>query len=108
MIGFTHLSEAARELEEAAHNLDDAYIAANHGDVINQCKETALFISGLLGLHISFTDPPASDGDSEVAEFGAEDGDVLEFEANDGEDVLEFGADDEEVLEFTPAEGGDQ
>ncbi len=129
MIGFTQLSEEARKLEEAAHNLDDAYITANHGTVVDQCKETALFISGLLNLNITFADSPADGSESGVLEFNAADGDVLEFGASGDEviefsaseedekseygkdsdaDALEFGADDEEVLEFTPAEGGDQ
>lgn len=128
MIGFTQLSEEARKLEEAAHNLDDAYITANHGTVVDQCKETALFISGLLNLNITFADSPADGSESDVLEFNAADGDVLEFGASGDEVIefsaseedekseygkdsdagaLEFGADDE-VLEFTPAEGGDQ
>ncbi len=82
MIGAMTLSDQAKELEDAAKNEQEAYITANHEDVMKYYETVS---EGILQW------------------LGVEDG------PNDGDDVLEFAPEEQtpaedEVLEFAPEE----
>ena len=120
-IGCMDFSDRAFEMEKAAKDGNEKYIADNHDEVMEEFAGIRDVVVDALGLEIPKAGSPAGGGkvpgsassssaSEEVLEFGpAGGGEVLEFGPSGG-DVMEFAPSSsasEEVLEFASSGGSE-
>ena len=103
MIGVMGLSDEALKLENAADNVDEAYITENHSRVMDLYSETSEKIAAALGIAAPAMEDD-SDASDDVMEFaaGSSDDDVMEFSPDSSDEVMEFGPSSDDVMEFAP------
>ena len=103
MIGVMGLSDEALKLENAADNVDEAYITENHSRVMDLYSETSEKIAAALGIAAPAMEDD-SDASDDVMEFdaGSSDADVIEFSPDSSDEVMEFGPSSDDVMEFAP------
>ena len=103
MIGVMGLSDEALKLENAADNVDEAYITENHSRVMDLYSETSEKIAAALGIAAPAMEDD-SDASDDMMEFdaGSSDADVIEFSPDSSDEVMEFGPSSDDVMEFAP------
>ena len=106
MIGAGNLSESAKELEMAAKEKKEEFIAENHYPLMGEYSHLAKGLSSILSDEIEAARKEKNKTEDETEVSSEPEEEVLEFSA--GEDSPENKENDEEILEFIPEdeEGG--